>query len=234
VNRQGAKAAKGFFGWVSGGLMLAGLGLVMIPACGGRESTLETTPGSGGASGGTGAGGNSGAVATEAGTDDWTACSGRDCVLVPVKCCASCMPSSVVEYSAVNNRYEDAFRSQTCQGTVACGPCAAPPPDVLSAQANFVALCESGRCQAVDLRSSRFSECKAATDCELQYGTGCCDGCGNNDLIAINPAANLHHEICGDIEPPCVPPQPYCITQRTGLPMAVCNATTGHCEVAGL
>lgn len=232
MNRHRAKAAKGFWGWVSGGLMLVGIGLVMTPACGGRESTLETTPGSGGASGATGAGGNSGAAATDAGTD-WAACSGRDCTLVRVKC-PMCMAISISEYVVVNSRYEDAFRNQNSQGIEPCGPCGPPLNDVLSAQANFVALCEAGRCQAVDLRSSKFSECNTSTDCELQYGTGCCDGCGNSDLIAVNPAANLHHEICGDIEPPCVPPDPQCLAQRTGSPMAVCSATTGHCEVAGL
>ena len=87
----------------------------------------------------------------------------------------------------MNSRFEDAYRSYICQGSVACGPCAVPPPGILSAQANFVALCQSGRCQAVDLRNSKFSECKTSADCELQYGTGCCGGCGNEDLIAVNP-----------------------------------------------
>lgn len=232
MNRQDARAAKGLLGWGLVGVVVAGIGLVMSPACGGKESTSQTTPGSGG-SGGV-AVGDAAAGSLGTGNDDWAACSGRDCTLVPVTCCAACMPSSASEFTSVNSRFEEAYRSHICQGSVACGPCAAPPPGILSAQANFVPLCQSGRCQVVDLRNSRFSECKASADCELQYGTGCCGGCGNEDLIAINPAANLHHEICGDIEPPCVPPPPYCLDQRTGSPMAVCNAVTGHCEVAGL
>jgi hypothetical protein len=232
VNRQGAKAAKGFFGWASGGVVVAGVGLVMFSACGGRESTSQTTPGNGNGGGGGAAVGD--AAAGAAGgvlTDEMTACAGRDCTLLRVKC-PMCEATSINEFTAVNSRYEEAFLNQNGGSIEACGPCASPAPDVLSAQANFIGLCESGRCRAVDLRSSRFSECKANTDCELQYGTACCGGCGNRDLIALNPAANLHHEVCGDIEPPCVPPDPQCIAQRTGSPIAMCSPTTGHCVIA--
>ena len=51
MNRQGAKAAKGFCGWGLVGLVVAGIGLVMSSACGGKESTSQTTPGSGGGGG---------------------------------------------------------------------------------------------------------------------------------------------------------------------------------------
>jgi hypothetical protein len=93
---------------------------------------------------------------------------------------------------------------------------------------NYLAVCRQNHCVAVDLRKDALSECNAPSDCQLRWGSGCCESCGAQDfeLVAVSTKKNLEGDVCplnGGACPPCVP-QPY-----PAEAMADCVA--GHCEV---
>jgi len=156
------------------------------------------TGGSGGATGGTSGTG---------GASSYTSCSQPgSCTLVPTNCCGYCSYSPISGYQAVNKAYEKDALAGYCADPVACPDC------VTYDDANHLALCREGQCNAVDLRSDTLSICTADTDCRLRWGTGCCESCGGtpDDIVSYNKNANLEAEVCepnGGACPPCAPPE---------------------------
>jgi hypothetical protein len=197
------------------------LAIVSLSACGGRESagsatTGDPTPDAGAASV------DASAMSTPS---DWLACSkSSECTLVPAAaCCSSCHPTDISEFAAVSTSHTADFAARLgCAGT-SCGACPAPTPDPQIAT-NFIALCQSGQCAAVDLRFSKYAACTTKADCAFVWGLGCCEGCDDSELVVLNPNAGLHQELC-PVEPPCEPPDPACVGRRNPRRTLECVAS---------
>jgi len=198
--------------------------IALLAWCGGRESTNATEIGDhrtqpdGGVTAA-----DSSAQGGDGAQDDWFACSrSTDCILIPASgCCGACHPMSIAESVAISLKHASAFRaSKGCAG-VDCEACPALGPDP-QIESNFLALCDAGRCSAVDLRFSKYAACSSTADCVLQWGFGCCEGCDDSEVVALNPAAGLSAELC-PVAAPCVPPSPGCLARRNPLRAAECT-----------
>jgi hypothetical protein len=148
-----------------------------------------------------------------------------DCVLAAKGCC-SCGGGTIDDHVALNLlRVEDYRSTQGCND-VLCGPCPEPP---YSGVSPFVATCEFGRCQAVELLEAGVLTCEDSSDCRLRYGLGCCGGCGDDQrqFIAIGDEAKLRDLVCPSEPvgcPECDPAPPSCM-------IPTCN--TGTCVITG-
>src|SRR5438045_1427026 len=119
------------------------------------------------------------------GPDEWYTCKKpEECTLVyENECCLpDCDPLSFAGYVAVNAKHRADFVGHIGCADAKCARCPTPMPDVPRSDANFFALCQQGRCTAVDLRYSKYNECKTVKDCALRFGLGCCEACGDKDL----------------------------------------------------
>jgi hypothetical protein len=127
-------------------------------------------------------------------------------------------------FVAINSKnadaYEQSFPPRECHGVPLCQPLnpgqAATP--------NYYAVCESGHCQAKDVRTTSLSVCNDDSQCVLRNGTSCC-GCGNGSLIAVSTQANVEQVFCAGTA---------CAADCVSAPLppgvsAVCSA--GHCAV---
>jgi hypothetical protein len=97
--------------------------------------------------------------------------------------------------------YNKARAAELPQCDVACGAC--PPPDGSGARRYFVPNCVQGECVVEDIRTSDATACTTADDCRLRQGTGCCEGCGNDELVAVRNDGSFEKQVCGDFIPPC-------------------------------
>ena len=86
---------------------------------------------------------------------------------------------------------------------------------------SILALCQEGKCVAVDLRYSKYSKCETFKDCSLRFGLGCCEGCGDEDLVTYNPKSGLNTEICATTGK-CPPVSPVCLANRAPHQNAEC------------
>ena len=135
----------------------------------------------------------------DAGPDEWYSCTkNEDCVLAfEGRCCpTSCDPVGFDGYTAVSAKYKAQFVAHEKCAEVKCPTC--PPPFLGNPRndANFFPLCKSKRCVAVNLRESPYSQCKTTRDCKMRFGIGCCEGCGDKDLVVYNPASTLEADTC--------------------------------------
>jgi len=205
-------------------------GALILASCGGSTTNgggAGGTAGSGGTGNASGSGGSGNAStggsgnATSGGASGFDQCDGPGtCVLVPDTCCGYCGPTDLSKYLAVDQSHLEELSNQLCADPVAC-------PDCISwEEPNYLALCRAGTCTAVDLRTDELSACTGDSDCQLRWGTGCCETCAEVDLVAIGSAQSFGQAVCptGPAAcPPCMPP-PY----PAGA-AAVCEA--GHCSV---
>jgi hypothetical protein len=148
-----------------------------------------------------------------------------DCVLQAAGCCGVCGAGTIDDYVAVNvDRVEDYYKTTGCNG-VACGPCPEPAP--YGEVPPFVATCESGRCQVVELLEAGVFTCETDSDCSLRFGLSCCAGCGSDPrkFIAIADENKLLDLVCPNGPVPC----PYCEFGPPPCMTARCNA--GTCSV---
>jgi hypothetical protein len=209
-------------GDVPGGTGSGGGGGAVTVGTGGSSGTAITTTGTGGSStaGQSGTGGSAGGV-------DFGACTPMDsCVLEPLGACGpGCEPVPISSYIAINSSQEEAYNMSRPIPPCAAGICLAPPPGVATSQ-NYYAACEMGHCEPVDVRLSALSACSSDSDCYLRAGTTCC-GCGNNNLIAVSKKANVEQALCG--------PAHACAADCVAAPLppnvsAYCSVG-GHCLV---
>jgi hypothetical protein len=130
---------------------------------------------------------------------EWLACSKpQDCTLVNFgQCCAICNPFHFEgHYTSINRKFKDDYAARHGCNEVKCPQCPPEQPDYPRTSANFFSLCQEGRCQAVDLRFSKYEACTTAKDCVFRFGLGCCEGCGDHDLVTYNPASGLDRDVC--------------------------------------
>jgi hypothetical protein len=151
----------------------------------------------------------------DAGPPDWYKCQRPDdCVVVPAgRCCALCNPIPFEGYSAVHVKHKDDFMAFQGCATTTCEPCPPRQKGVPRSDTNFFALCEKHRCVAIDLRYSKYSQCKTNADCGVRWGLGCCEGCGDEDLVIYNPKSTLNADVC-PVKRKCPPTPPECLAER--------------------
>jgi hypothetical protein len=166
----------------------------------------------------------------DAGLPDWYKCKvPQDCVVVSAgRCCAPCDPIQFVGYSAVNVAHKDDFMAYQGCANATC-PCPSRVQNVPFSDANFFALCQQHRCVAVDLRYSQYAQCQSSADCALRRGLGCCEGCGDAELVTYNPKSTLLADIC-PVKRKCPPATPECRAMRN--PSAAGECAAGYCQLA--
>lgn len=214
------RKALSFFVW--------GIGLVV--ACGGATSTVG---GGGGQDGG-----SSGSSGSSSGSDsgskpkleDLQTCSkAGQCVLDAAGCCGlNCQPDS--ELIAVRSGTQQDVILATCTdgdpGHVMCPQCAR------QIEGAKQAFCRDGKCQVVDIPTDTISTCASNDDCILRYAECCqpCNGGSVNQVVAISKSGEgeLTIQLCTGSEA-C----DKCLPSFPGTMHAICNQSTGHCEVAG-
>jgi hypothetical protein len=148
---------------------------------------------------------------------DWFACkTAQDCTVVyETSCCVpDCDPLLFAGYVAVNSKHRADFIGHIGCTDVQCKKCPTPLPDVARSDSNFFALCQQGRCEAVDLRYSKYSRCETVNDCKLRFGLGCCEACGDKDLVTYNRSSTLEAELC-PTKAKCPPLPPECKKLRS-------------------
>jgi hypothetical protein len=177
------------------------------------------------------AAGEAPAAAKDAGPDEWYACAKPDdCVVVPEgRCCTSCDPVAFRGYTAVSVKHKTAFAAHEGCAAATCPTCPVPDLHTPRSDSNFLAMCRRGRCVAVDLRYSPYSQCATHADCALRRGVGCCEGCGDKDLVTFNPKSALLADMC-PAKVKCAPPSPACLANRGAGRAAECVA--GYCQLA--
>ena len=177
-----------------------------FPACGGKV-VVET-----GAAGGGGGG---------PAPSEYNACSGPgQCVLVSNSCCGTCGTVTLADQAAINITQGAAFLETVCPEPTPCPACAS------MANPNLFAICEQGTCRGADVRTEPESACTTNADCQLRYGTGCCDSCDGApwQLVAVSTSSNLSASQCapGTGCDGCLPQYPKDAE-------AICS--NGHCQV---
>jgi hypothetical protein len=180
--------------------------------------------------GGVGPGGSGGQSADA--SVDWGACDGPgQCVLLPAGCCGTmCEPTPLSQFVGVNAKYIGEY-GKRCE-LVDCAPpaCPVPPPGGPANVPFYTAVCQAGRCTAVDIRQNQLTACTDSTQCFLRWGAECCQICGGGPasygIVAFSKQADIQGTLCGSMFAcdACAPPEfPDDVT-------AVCNQT-GHCDV---
>jgi hypothetical protein len=171
------------------------------------------------------------AAPKDAGPDEWYTCKKpEDCVVVPEgRCCTPCDPVAFRGYTAVNVKHKADFAAHEGCARTTCPTCPVPDLHNPRSDSNFLALCRDARCVAVDLRYSPYSQCKTHADCALRRGVGCCEACGDKDLVTYNPQSSLLSEMC-PTKVKCAPPSPACLANRSPLRASECVA--GYCQLA--
>jgi hypothetical protein len=170
-------------------------------------------------------------TAKDAGPDEWYACrKAEDCVVVPEgRCCTPCDPVAFRGYTSVHSKHKKDFIAHEGCAATTCPACPVPDLHTPRSDSNFFARCKEGRCVAVDLRYSPYSQCKTHQDCALRRGVGCCEGCGDKELVTFNPASSLLADVC-PTKAKCPPPTATCLSNRSPLRSAECVA--GYCQLS--
>jgi hypothetical protein len=157
----------------------------------------------------------------------WSLCSGSGtCTVAGRGCCGGCGRPTLDDVDAVNAdpAMMAAHRGETCSDpNPVCPACPTMP------EPNLVAMCVSGQCSKLDLRTDPVSSCRVDDDCMLRTAP-CCEPCvvAPGDLVAISKQAASSYQ--AGI---CTPAQacPACVPQYPAGYGAICNPA-GHCEVA--
>jgi hypothetical protein len=166
------------------------------------------------------------------GPSEWYACKkSEECaVMYEDHCCMpDCDPLVFKGYTAINAKYRTEFVARLGCSNTKCD-CPPIPEGIPRSDSNFFALCQQSRCVAVDLRRSKYAECETAKDCALRFGLGCCEGCGDKDLVTYNPKSTLTAEICSTKEPKCPPVPPACLAKRHSYQNAEC--AVNYCQLS--
>ena len=159
-----------------------------------------------------------------------------DCLVTGTSCCGICDGPSISAHDLIS--YNRAYQGQLQCGLafnvagdaaagaaapIACAPCVQEGPGTMY---NFFPTCVASQCAVEDVRTSAVTACKTAADCKLRNGTGCCEGCGGGNLIAVRKDGSFEQLACGNSDFAC----DACAPVPTPGAIAICGAS-GHCEV---
>jgi len=176
------------------------------------------------------------------GNPNYDACKvPSDCLVTGTGCCGICDSADITAHDliAYNRQYANLLQcglaldiaaggtgSSGAGAPIACAPC--PPAQAGSGTLQyFVPDCVAGQCAVNDVRTSAVTACKSNGECKLRYGTGCCEGCGGGNLIAVRNDGSFEKLVCGGGAVAC----PACLPAPTAA-VAYCNVGVGRCEVA--
>lgn len=161
------------------------------------------------------------------GAPNYDACQApTDCMVTGIGCCGICDGPDISrrDLIAYNRQYQGQVSG--CNGVdIACGACAEPLPGEGTLK-YFVPNCIQGQCVVEDIRTSPVTKCTDASECRLRNGTGCCEGCGGGDVVAVRNDGSLEELVCGGVPQPC----PACVALPPDGMVAVC--TEGRCAIA--
>jgi hypothetical protein len=161
------------------------------------------------------------------GIETWARCEGSGtCTIAGRGCCGVCGEARLDDVDAVNEdpAMVEAHRNATCSDPhPICPACPSMP------STNLVAVCTSGVCSKLDLRTDSLSDCDKDEDCMLRTAP-CCEPCVAvpTDLVAI--AKKNASAYVGRI---CKPSQacPACVPQYPPGYAARCSSSK-HCSVS--
>ncbi|HKY35849.1 MAG TPA: BPTI/Kunitz domain-containing protein [Polyangiaceae bacterium] len=160
-----------------------------------------------------------------------------DCLVTSPGCCGICDGPNITAHDliAYNRQYGGL---PTCGGValiaapgepgpgvpapIACEPCQPAPDGTLK---HFMPTCVQGECGVEDLRKSPTTACQIDDDCRLRNGTGCCEGCTPENVIAVRNDGSFEKLACGDLPVGC----PDCAALPPEGALAKC--VEGHCTV---
>ncbi|HYP90285.1 MAG TPA: BPTI/Kunitz domain-containing protein [Polyangiaceae bacterium] len=163
-----------------------------------------------------------------------------DCVVTGTGCCPVCESENMTVHDliAYNRKYESVlgcFGSSTAPPPrniippdggsglpSACAPC---PNTGDGTPRLFVPDCVAGQCTVVDLRTSPTTACRTNDDCRLRRGTGCCETCSDENLVAVRNDGSFENLVCGGVLLPC----DACELPTPAGAFSTCAA--GHCRV---
>lgn len=206
-----------------------------VVACGGEASTSERPSGDGdgdesgdGDSPGSGGGPVLGdGDGDSANSVDRSCEETTDCALVTATCCGTCGVPTLADVTAMRVSSVLQFRGEICPDDVGCPDC------LVQNNPNLYAVCNEGKCEAVDLTERADSACSLASECTLLPAFCCACGAGTDvsEVVAIN--RDRSREFVAS----------RCATQGLGEPVAcddclwsapdapVAECTSGHCSV---
>ncbi|MGE0323560.1 MAG: hypothetical protein AB7K71_29175 [Polyangiaceae bacterium] len=201
----------------------AGSGAAGSSGAAGTGTAGNGAGGSGAAgSGGTGTAGGSGNGGAGGIPSDYGSCDGPgQCMLVPSNCCGYCSEPKLDDFIPINSSLESAFYSAQCS-TIDCPSCITILPG------NFTAICRAGRCERVNVYDDdKLVGCEKNEDCQLRWGSGCCEPCTpptSDQLIAVAQGTIEQFQCGGGTPCPACPGAPYpsdasaqCINQRCAI-----------------
>lgn len=158
-----------------------------------------------------------------------------DCVVRGASCCGVCDGPGVTAHDLV--AYNKKFPSPVAcpvglRGAdaafpappIVCDVCA-PTPYRQGTLKYFVPDCVQGQCVVTDLRSSPLTACKSHDDCRVRHGSGCCESCNSDDVLAVRNDGSFEKLVCSGSPTPC----PLCLPP-IGDAVAFCGAG-GRCEL---
>lgn len=200
--------------------------LLLAPLAGCADSTTA----SGGDGDGDGSGGQSGGTGGSGITQDPFRCERHsECAITTasMQCCSTCQPPSPGDVLAVNAAFSQQQIEQQCAGTscpdIACAP----------ATPRYLAACNAGYCEVLDLQGHPATACEDDASCRLR-STSCCECGASNYLGGFIPISGSEAELplcqgdesCDD----CLgaPPPDVLVTCNAGQCEAVdCNWPPG-------
>ncbi len=151
--------------------------------------------------------------------------SSSDCQVVARGCCPPCRDlndQGTTRYRpGAFTAAQAAERARTCGvKSVKCAKCAEP-----GLEPSYLPVCESGRCQLLDVRTSAMSACTSDAECSLRPST-CC-GCQSQPVAVSTHGFKLFREAVCEPGLDCS----ACAIPNYGGVSAVC--VDGHCVRKG-
>jgi hypothetical protein len=188
-------------------------------------------------------------AACHGGEPDLDACTtAADCWVTSTSCCGPCEPVDTGVLVAVNIDRLTEFRELVDCGIVQCEQCLPVGPNERTSRYAYAA-CVAGQCVVRDLRDQAIAQCETAADCRLRCGTGCCEDCNADAVVAVRADANVAAELCEGSSVcdacDCAVPPEYaadCVEGRCVAPVGpvcevgadqTCNASSIMSSIAG-
>jgi hypothetical protein len=167
-----------------------------------------------------GAGDTASDVAIDTAIDFFSCAGPGECVLGYATCCGPCGIPKLSDYVSVNRSKAEDWAKKNCATPVPCPDC------VVFDDKAFVAVCQAGKCGAIDVRTDPVTECATDTDCVLRTAE-CCE-CGGD---VEHPIALAKKSVTAYTALVCKPGTgcPECAPSYPATYKAVCDPATKHC-----
>jgi hypothetical protein len=127
------------------------------------------------------------------------------------------------DFEAINEQHALAFRHSVCAvHDPVCDACLGTP------NPNLFAVCEQGRCVAADMREHPFGACASPSDCQLRYGSFCCESTCSGSAEQVTAIAKT--QISAHQQAVCSPLAGACAECASQFPPGVvADCVSGQC-----